>query len=217
MSHIAKANWLWAILLVLAGSACGKGPAVSPEVFYTQAAETVVVQLTATALSIPPTQSATATSLGGEVPQGTNTPLLTPTPLTGVPSSTPLSFATLPSAQTACDNFQFVADVTYPDGMEVPAGSSFVKTWRVTNLGPCTWNKNYHLVFVGEGSGTNWGSHAPVALPGVIAPGENLEISITLTAPTKPGTYEALFRLANANGYYMAPLTTYLSVEITVK
>jgi len=222
MSRLGKAIWFWTALLLLATSACGKGtPAptvVSPEVFFTQAAETVVVQLTLTALAVPPTPTVTDTPLVNDTPQATNTPLLSPTPLPGVPSPTLLGFATLPGpAQNSCDNFQFVTDVTYPDGMSVPAGSSFVKTWRVTNLGPCSWNKNYHLVWGWGGAGTTWSSVQAVAFPGVINPGDNMEISVTLTAPTKPGSYSAAFRLQNAKGYILAPLTVYLTVVITVQ
>jgi hypothetical protein len=218
MSRLGKAIWLWSALLLFATSACGKGSPVNPDVIYTQAAQTVVVQLTATALAVPPTQAATATPLVSETPQATNTPLLSPTPLAGAPSPTLLGFATLPGpALTSCDNFQFVADVTYPDGMSVPAGSSFVKTWRVKNLGPCTWNKSYHLIFGWGGAGTSWGHVSAVAFPGVINPGDNMEISVTLTAPTKAGNYSAAFRLQNAKGYILAPLNAALTVVITVQ
>jgi hypothetical protein len=222
MSRVDKTIWLWTALLLLATSACGKGtPAptpVSPEVIFTQAAQTVVAQLTETALAVPPIQAATATPLVGGTAQATNTPLLSPTPLPGTPSATPLGFATLPAAtQASCDNFQFVTDVTYPDGAQVPAGSSFVKTWRVTNRGPCSWTKSYHLVFGWGGVGTNWSSVSAVAFPGVINPGDNMEISVTLTAPTKAGSYSAAFRLQNAKGYNFAPLSVYLTVVITVK
>lgn len=221
MSRLGKATWLWTALLLLAISACGKGTAaptpVSAEIIFTQAAETVVVQLTETAIAVPPTQAVTATPLVSETPQATHTPLLSPTPQPGTPSATLLGFATLPGpTQVSCDNFQFVTDVTYPDGMSVPAGSSFVKTWRVKNLGPCTWNKGYHLVFGWGGAGTNWSNAPAVAFPGVINPGDNMEISVTLTAPTKAGNYSAAFRLQNANGYILAPLNVYLTVVIKV-
>lgn len=217
MSRLGKAIWFWSGLLLLATSACGKGAPVSPGAVYTQAAETVVVQLTATALAVTPTPIIANTPLVSGTPQVTNTPLLSPTPLPGTPSATLLGFATLPgSTQASCDNFQFVTDVTYPDGAQVPAGSSFVKTWRVTNLGPCSWNKNYHLVFGWGGKGTNWSGARAVAFPGVINPGDNMEISVTLTAPTKTGNYSAAFRLQNARGYILAPLTVYLTVVINV-
>ncbi|MGD0612411.1 MAG: NBR1-Ig-like domain-containing protein [Anaerolineales bacterium] len=218
MSRFVKAIWFCSALLLLATSACGKGTPVSSGAIYTQAAETVVVQLTLTALAVPPTPTITNTPLVSETPQVTNTPLLSPTPALGTPSATLLGFATLPgSNRTSCDNFQFVTDVTYPDGMSVPAGSSFVKTWRVTNLGPCSWNKSYHLVFGWGGKGTNWNTAGPVAFPGVINPGDNMEISVTLTAPKKAGSYSAAFRLQNAKGYILAPLTIYLTVVITVQ
>ena len=57
--------------------------------------------------------------------------------------------ATKVSAGGYCDWIQYVADVTIPDGLPVDPGFVFKKTWRLKNIGTCTWTKSYKLVFVG--------------------------------------------------------------------
>src|SRR5689334_8049481 len=38
-----------------------------------------------------------------------------------------------------CDAAAFLADVTYPDGSIISLNSTFVKIWRIKNVGTCTW------------------------------------------------------------------------------
>ena len=51
------------------------------------------------------------------------------------------------AALPACDWAQFVADVTVPDGTTFAANQTFTKTWRLKNIGFCTWTTSYALVF----------------------------------------------------------------------
>jgi hypothetical protein len=90
---------------------------------------------------------------------------------------------------------KFVEDVTYPDNSEVAPGSTFVKTWRLENAGSCTWTTAYAVVFSDKDR-----MEAPDAVPlaGNIAPGQTLDVSVTLKAPTDGGTYRADFKLRNA-------------------
>ncbi|MEW6568512.1 MAG: NBR1-Ig-like domain-containing protein, partial [Chloroflexota bacterium] len=92
----------------------------------------------------------------------------------------------------------FVSDVNYPDGTDVAPGAAFTKTWRLRNNGTCTWTSSYALVF---DHGTAMGAPASVSLtPGTVAPGQTVEVSVNLTAPAAPGTYQAFFMLRNASG-----------------
>src|SRR5512143_3278895 len=43
------------------------------------------------------------------------------------------------AALSSCDWAQFVADVTVPDGTSYAPGTTFTKTWRLKNIGSCTW------------------------------------------------------------------------------
>ena len=52
-------------------------------------------------------------------------------------------------AQTSCDQAQFVSDLTAPDGAAFAPGAAFTKTWRLANIGTCTWTSAYNLVWAG--------------------------------------------------------------------
>jgi hypothetical protein len=74
-------------------------------------------------------------------------------------------------------------------------GESFVKTWRLENTGSCTWSTAYTVVFSG---GDNLGAPASVPMPVNVAPGQTVDVSVTLKAPQNPGTFRADFKLRNA-------------------
>ena len=127
-----------------------------------------------TATSVPPTVTA--------IP-ATNTP---------VPTNT-----SLPTAVSYCDWVTFVRDVTIPDGTKFLAGETFTKTWRLQNRGTCTWNSDYMLVFA---SGDSMGSTTAVRLPGNVYPGQTVDVSVTLTAPSRRGQYVGYWMLRNPAG-----------------
>jgi len=92
----------------------------------------------------------------------------------------------------------FIQDVTYPDGSELLPGQSFTKTWRIKNVGTCTWNSEYQLVF---DSGATMSGPAFQQLTAVhIPPGSTLDVSLQLTAPVTPGTYRSGWKLRAPNG-----------------
>jgi hypothetical protein len=187
-------------LLVLPVLACnmprGTPTPSEADMIYTAAAETVAAQLTQ--VSQPPATAAMGTP-------GIQTSVATfPPPPTSPPSASatlPLPSATptrVPASPTPipCDRIKFVKDVTYPDNTEVLPGTKFDKVWRLQNDGSCTWTTGYALVFV---SGDAMGAPAATALPRNVAPGENVDVSVTLTAPTTSGTYRSNFKLRNAS------------------
>lgn len=103
-----------------------------------------------------------------------------------------------PSASAAplCDVAKFIADVTYPPGASVPAGAAFVKTWRLQNVGTCTWTTGYSLgLYMGE-----WLGGSTVYLSRSVAPGEMVDISMNMVAPMTGGLHEASWLLSNASG-----------------
>lgn len=159
-------------------------PTVSQaDLIHTAAAQTLQAQLTQ--VSQPP-----ATSAGGT--PGFPTSIVTvPVPATNTPTATRLPPSPTP---IPCDRIKFVKDLTYPDNTEVAAGSTFVKTWRLQNDGSCTWTTAYSLVFAG---GDSMGASAASPLAGNIAPGQTVDLSVTLTAPNDGGTYRGDFKLRN--------------------
>ncbi len=82
---------------------------------------------------------------------------------------------------------QYVADVTIPDGYVAVPGEVMIKTWTVKNLGPCSWNQDYALVFGWGGVGTNWDTIGSVNLTNKVAPGETIDISVSLRSPQGQG------------------------------
>lgn len=221
MQHSAKTTWpILAAVLLLGLAACGGGtPTTDPSLAYTQIWETVSEAQTQTALAASPTPNVTNTPVASPTPLTTNTPLVTNTPLPGSATATPRSLSTPGgTGSNACDNANFIADVTIPDGTEVPAGSEFDKTWRFQNIGPCTWTTEYNLVFsyVSE-SGKNgvFTPPDPVAFPKDVLPGEEVDITVTLDAPTESGTYQVVFVLQNNNGFSI-PIVNYNTYEFYV-
>ena len=206
MSRLTKLTWLFMAFILLGLAACGGGtPTTDPSLAYTQIWRTVELAQTQTALAASPTPSITSTPAISLTQQATNTPLITNTPLPGVPTATSFTLLTPAGTQSAsCDNANFVKDVTYPDGSEVPAGSTFVKTWSFKNLGPCPWTTSYRLVYSyvsDTGKNGVFIPPAPVNFPNPVLPGEGVEISVTLTAPTKAATYQVVFILQNDKGF----------------
>jgi hypothetical protein len=216
MSRFAKLTWFTVVFILFGLTACGGGtPTNDPSLVYTQIWQTVEAAQTQTALAASPTPRITNTPTVSPTLRATNTPLLTNTSLPGVPSATPFTISTSAGTQSAaCDNAIFISDVTYPDGAEVVAGAPFIKTWKVKNTGPCTWDQDYRLVFGWGGVGTNWNTTPPSQFTAIVLPGETLEISVTLKASTTAGNYAAFFRLQNDKGFNFGPS---LTVVVTVK
>lgn len=167
-------------------------------------ATTQVPDLNATlmALSIQQTQTAMAggqpTILSTITEQPTNTvpPTTVPPTTAAIPTSTIVPSAT--DIPTPCNLAGNVIDITYADGSKVAADASFVKTWRITNIGSCTWTSGYSLIF---DSGDQMDAPSAVQLtPGTVQPGNSVEISVQLTAPHAKGTYKGFFRLKAPNG-----------------
>jgi len=129
------------------------------------------------------------------------TPSHTPTPtatVTGTPPSpTPTPTITATSPVSTCDKAQFIADVTVPDDTIFAPGTTFTKTWRLKNIGSCTWNTSYTLVFH---TGEQMGGPASVNFPSTVAPGQTADLSVSLTAPNTAGTYRGYWMLKNASG-----------------
>ncbi|MBV6396858.1 MAG: hypothetical protein HFACDABA_02460 [Anaerolineales bacterium] len=114
-------------------------------------------------------------------------------------SLVPLAGASVQPAAAAsvCDAAQFVADVTVADGSVFAPGAAFKKTWRLKNAGTCTWSTSYSLVYA---SGEKMGSTLSVAMPKAVAPGESVDVSVDMSAPSAAGKYRGNWQLKNASG-----------------
>ncbi len=179
-----------------------------------------IVAILASGCNLPTGQSDTAAvqtgaaltveaALTGAAPTATNTPApfpTVPTATSTVPSPTSAPAVTPTSS---CDAAAFITDVTYPDGTEVNAGDTFTKTWRLKNVGSCSWTTSYALVFTG---GEAMGGPAAQSLVGNVNPGQTVDISVGLTAPASDGTHTGNWGLRNAAGV----IFSHFYVQITV-
>jgi len=94
---------------------------------------------------------------------------------------------------------RFVTDVTIPDGTHLKPEESFVKTWTLRNDGKGSWPVGSRLISVGGDNLLADGQEESVlVVPDgrIIAPGEEVEVSITLKAPSRPGRYVGHYRMA---------------------
>lgn len=103
----------------------------------------------------------------------------------------------LPEIETCTDRAQFVADVTVEDGADFAPDQAFTKTWRLRNSGSCTWTSSYDLVF---DHGDHMGGPATKALAGLVEPGEMVDLSVNLVAPSAEGGYIGYWLLRNGDG-----------------
>ncbi len=225
MKSVSRISISILMLVVFILTACGKGTSTPTAAsgsngVYTRIWQTVAAGQTLTAAAATPTLAPTETPAVSVTPKNTNTPLVSATseggataaPTSGVTNVPTNTRAPQPTSANACDNSQFIADVTLADGTEVLPGQTLVKTWRIKNLGPCVWNQDYTLAFGWGGDGTEWNTADSTHFNKKVAVGDTIDVSIELKMPSKSGTYGATFRTMNDNDFYFGPSLTILIV-----
>ena len=207
---MTKTSRLLSILIlgVLILSACNLPAATEepegPGAVLTAAAYTVEANLTQLAAQNTATPSVVLT----------NTPALATatsavaSPVVPVVAS-PTSGAPAATATSDCDDADFVADVTIPDGTVLDPGESFTKTWRLKNAGTCSWTSSYAVIF---SNGDAMSGPATQAMTGNVNPGQTVDISMNLKAPATPGDYTGYWKLRNAAGVTFA--TFYVNIKV---
>lgn len=131
----------------------------------------------------------TPTSPPTRVPQATLSNV-EPTPIAG-------SAGTAFSAEGCLEKAAFYADITVPDDTFFKQGEAFTKTWRFRNEGTCTWTPDYKVVFQG---GEIMGAPLSNPFPTTTLPGEQVDISIDMRAPTRGGPYQSVWQFEAPNG-----------------
>lgn len=182
---------------------------ISIEAISTSVAATVFAGQTGTAaaqptLTLTPTFTITPTGTITSTPTATRavyapiqpiiyytvTPTITGTPFTATPTITGTFGA------VGCNNSAFVQDVSIPNNTKLDPGQSFTKTWRIKNTGTCAWTYDYKFTYIG-GELFNSDTRKIRTTVGV---GGTLDLSLTMVAPTSPGTYSSYWRMANTSG-----------------
>jgi hypothetical protein len=104
--------------------------------------------------------------------------------------------ATLAESGTNQANSRFILDVTIPDDTRLTAGSKFTKTWRVENNGRIPWGPGFQAAHV---AGNAMGAKPSQPLPAA-APGQQVDFSIEMTVPQKPGSHFSDWRFKDDQG-----------------
>ncbi len=193
-------------------SACNLPTSGSPSpndigAINTLAAQTVIAQLTEMAVSTQTPgndsqdEQPTSTSVGPVTVAPTSTPPTPTATATQIPTNTPVPPTATPrptATPVRCNWARFIKDVTIPDNTSMQPGESFTKTWRLENIGSCTWTTGYSLVYYnGEPM-----DGSTVSMPHAVAPGETVDLSVNLVAPDKAGTYRGNWMLRNKDGRF---------------
>lgn len=198
------------VVALLALSACvPPTPAGDP---IEQAMQTLQAQATQDyyATSIAQLATLQATQAGTIAPNPTNinqpptavvpTAVNTAVPPTAVlPTAVPPTATPIPPTPTPkpCLQITFVSDLSIPDGTKLNAGSAFTKAWRLQNSGSCKWDTGFDIVF---SKGNQLGANAVYDLPYEVAPGQTVDISINMIAPSVNGKYSSEWMLKSSGG-----------------
>ena len=180
---------IFLLLLSLFISSCNMpqgdlSPAEKTAIINTSVAETVAAGLEGSPQpsdteSVGPTATPDPNLEVTDTPEPSNTPQ----PDTPTPSDTPIP----------CNLAKFLSDVTIPDGTIFEPGETFTKTWRLKNVGSCAWTSGYDIVFSG---GDAMDAPASVQITtGTVNPGQNVDVSVDMTAPAAEGTYRGNWKL----------------------
>jgi len=104
-----------------------------------------------------------------------------------------------PTAELACNlaGAGTPIDVTIPDGTVMAPGESFLKTWRLENVGSCTWTRLYTVTFFSGNSLNAYQSHN---LMQEVQPGDMIDVTVEMEAPQAAGVYQSNWMLSNAEG-----------------
>ena len=179
------------LLSACAPSAPTSMPTPDLNSFRTEVAATVLAQVTqdlALTPSATPVPSPTATQAPTEAVASTPVQVNTasPSPEAALQSGTPEATATTDLAEWVS---QSVAD-----GTVFAPGESFSITWTLKNAGTSTWTPLYMLRFY---SGNAFGAPEEILLDRDVLPGDTVDITIPMKAPTALGDYRSDWVMAN--------------------
>jgi hypothetical protein len=119
---------------------------------------------------------------------------------------------TAPSITT--DSSSFIRE-TFPDGSPVRINEQFTKTWELRNTGSVVWRDRYLTRQAPGGALDLCSSPSRVPIPTTL-PGQDIEISVPVTAPSLPGSCRVDWKMTDANGKPFFPGITSLFFLVNV-
>ena len=187
MKRNRKSNFLSILMLtVLLLTSCG-GADAEADTIATAVAMTVAAQAAEQA-------QATVTPIPTEA-DSTSTPEATPTKQ-AAPTFAPPTAPPPVGSGDPCLLANLISE-TIPDGTIMEPGETFWKTWHLKNNGTCTWNSAYKIVYW---SGDLMGGLLEYQFPEVVSPGEDVDVTILLKAPSSNGNVSSYWKLQSEWG-----------------
>jgi hypothetical protein len=184
-----RASFMLALLAAVLLGACAPAAASQPLTALPRAAAPTGTPAAAlpepTATNPPPAPTPTP------LPSATRTP-------TSLPSPTETETATPTSAVGTCYKAGVVAEMTNPNSETLAVTQVFTKTWRLVNLGSCTWTPDFQVTY--GLSGYKPDIAGAFMLGTTVLPQKTVIISITLKASPYPGTYGGSYKLVTPDG-----------------
>jgi len=131
------------------------------------------------------------------IPTATLPPAITWTPIPTIDRPRPLAKSPtldVPCNQAAPGN---PIDITIPDGTKLTPSEGFSKTWRLKNVGSCTWTRQYAIEFF---SGNSMEARYTQYLKQEVEPGDVIDLTVDMVAPDLPGVYQSNWMLKDREG-----------------
>lgn len=150
----------------------------------TQVYQTVQAHLTQTLAQTPQVSPSSPSTIPVATAGQTVAALTTVEPPSARPS-TPTAICDLAAAGNPID-------ISIADDTQMSPDQAFTKTWRLQNVGVCTWSKDYTVALF---SGEAMGAPASIPLPGSVPPGQTIDISVDMVAPHAAGRYQGNWKL----------------------
>lgn len=146
---------------------------------------------------VKPSSGETISMPMGTAPAAATAAVVPPAPVTAAPSSG--------------DQAQ-VTQLIVP-ASAVPVGVQFQVTASVLNAGPTTWGSGYTLQLAAPAGTPAQSSVAFATLPSGVAPGQQVDVVLTVWAPSVAGTYPYQYAVLNPSQQAISPTGT-LSLSI---
>jgi len=163
----------------------------SQETIETVAAETQMAAQTETAVIEVEQKAEQLAQTETAIAEMEDEPVASPEP-TPSPTDKPTD-----PVEEVCNRAVLVKDITIEDSTILNPRQIFTKIWQFENIGNCTWSTEYQVAFY---SGNQMGAPSTINLQQAVEPGETVDISIDMIAPSSPGTYTGYWMLVSDTG-----------------
>ncbi|WNM39306.1 NBR1-Ig-like domain-containing protein [Micromonospora halotolerans] len=113
------------------------------------------------------------------------------------------------------DSSKFVADITIPDGTRVKVNARFEKVWALKNVGSVDWHNRFLARTNPTADDDDCRTPDRVAI-GDTPPGEQVMISVVVTAPNRPGKCWVSWKMVDEHGQEYFPTRRPVYFMVTV-